>query len=293
MRDLGYVYNRSAAGLRATRSGVVGLVLPDIANPFFAEFLEGFESVLLAAGYSVFLAASREDAAVENTTLRRMVEHGCDGLVICPSSGTSAADLDALGGFGKPIVQSLRRVSERFDYIGPDYAQGMRLAVAHLHDLGHERLAFIATGTCTTALLDRRAGLAEALAARGLPPAAEIAFDGKVAGVIAELRSAMDRGVTAAICFSDLFAMRLFGALQDAGIRVGAGLSLIGFDGIRPATLFRPRLASIRTFPAAIGKAAAERLIARIEGPEIPVLARQMPVDLAPGQSVAAASAAQ
>jgi LacI family transcriptional regulator len=89
LNELGYVYNRSAASMRAARSRTVGLLIPGLSNPFFAELAAGVDQVLDEAGLALFLADSNEAVAKQERVILRMREHGADGIIICPAIGTT------------------------------------------------------------------------------------------------------------------------------------------------------------------------------------------------------------
>ncbi|MFC3060492.1 LacI family DNA-binding transcriptional regulator [Paenirhodobacter populi] len=288
MRRLGYVYNRSAAGLRSSRSGVLGVMLPGISNPFFAEFLEGIETVLQGAGLTNFLVISGEEAASEGRILRLLFEHGCDGLAICPPQDMQATSVQSLLRSGLSVVQAMREISDQFDYVGPDYAAGMRLAVDHLAGLGHRHFAFVETGFCHSATRARTEALSAALGALGLPPAIILrapAPEEDGSGLAEAIDNLRRDGVTAAICFNDLIALSLCGSLADRGVRVGRDFSVVGFDGMAMGQMVRPRLTTIGIQPRSIGRAVAERLVARIGDRQLAVARTILPVRLIAGDT--------
>ena len=130
MAELGYVYNLGAARMRAARSRTVGVIIPNLTNPFFAVLLAGIESTLETAGLAVILANSNENAAKQDGFVNRMREHGVDGLIVCPAEGTERRFVDDAGRWGVPLVQTLRMVPETAsDYAGMDPEPGMREAV--------------------------------------------------------------------------------------------------------------------------------------------------------------------
>ncbi len=96
MRDLGYVYHRGAASLRNPKSRIVGMVINDLSNPFFAELAIGIERVLRASGYIPFLANTAESVERQAEVVRSMREHGASGIILCPALGSDAEDLAAL-----------------------------------------------------------------------------------------------------------------------------------------------------------------------------------------------------
>ena len=112
MAELGYVYNRGAANLRNAQSKIVGLVLNDLSNPFFAEFAIGVETVLQMAGYVAFMANTAESVVRQTQVIRMMREHGAGGIILCPALETKPQDLAWTGGQGTDLLVAIRRLPD-------------------------------------------------------------------------------------------------------------------------------------------------------------------------------------
>lgn len=271
MRRLGYVYNLGAASMRAARSNTVGVIVPNLGNPFFAELLEGVEAVLDKAGLVVVMANSQESAEKQNIFIQRMRERSVDGVIVCPAAQTAASLPGDAAGWGLPFVQVLRHVSmDQADYAGTDYAGGVQQAVSHLVALGHRQIAFVAGGAEHSARAERLKGFRAAMTENGLD--AGMVMDVPLGPAIApekveELLRHPGKP-TAAICFNDVVAAALSSGLWDRGLQVGKDFSVVGFDDLAEAELIRPRLTSVATFPSEIGDAAARLLLDRLEDPE-------------------------
>ncbi|MFB9948480.1 LacI family DNA-binding transcriptional regulator [Rhizobium puerariae] len=272
MRELGYVYNMGAARLRAERSHTVGVIVPNLMNPFFAELLAGIESAIDSAGMVVILAKSGDLVERQDMVMRRMREHGVDGVIFCPAAGTAPEFLERVDEWNLPLVQVLRHISEGIDYAGADYAGGMRQAVDHLASLGHERIAFAVHGPVHSAYLERVEGFRDAMLARGLDPERIIRVPYQTARIpgAAHLLFETPEKPTAVICFNDVIALGLSAGLHDLGLKVGETFSLIGFDDVAEAEVIRPRLTSVSTAPEAIGETAARLLLDRLADPLLP-----------------------
>jgi LacI family transcriptional regulator len=271
LERLGYVYNMGAAGMRAARSNTVGVVIPNLSNPFFAQLLSGIESALDGASLVVVLANSRESAAHQDSIILRMRERGVDGLIVCPAAQTKPALLKNAADWELPLVQVLRYVSDiTGDYAGTDYAGGMRQAVDHLTALGHRSIAFVTGGAMHSAYAERLAGFRSAIRSHGLDPGpiidVPLAPSGSPESAERLIRDTAKP--TAAVCFNDIIAVGLSSGLIDLGVKVGADFSVVGFDNLAEAELVRPRLTSVATFPAEIGEAAARLLLDRLANPE-------------------------
>ncbi|MER2633738.1 MAG: isocitrate/isopropylmalate family dehydrogenase, partial [Rhizobiaceae bacterium] len=141
--EVGYVYNRGAANLRKARSNVIGMVINDLTNPFFAELAVGMERVLQRAGIVPFIANTAENPVRQEEVLKSMMEQGVAGLIVSPARGTAPDAFRRLEAAGVPVVFAMRRLPEsRLPSISPDNRRGASLAAEHLIGKGHRRLAF-------------------------------------------------------------------------------------------------------------------------------------------------------
>ena len=109
--SVGYVYNRGAARLRSGMSGTIGLIVPDIANPFFAQLATGIDDFLDAEGRLTFVANSNERSERQDRFMRRIREHGVDGIILCAAEGSTAALAAQLRSWRLPFVQILRDIA--------------------------------------------------------------------------------------------------------------------------------------------------------------------------------------
>lgn len=271
MKELGYVYNMGAARLRADRSLTIGVVIPNLVNPFFTELLAGIDRIIDAAGMVVILVNSRDLVTRQETLLTRMREHGVDGIILCPAAETEMLLVERMVEWELPLVQVLRRVSDDCDYAGVDYALGMRQAVDHLADLGHRDIAFALHGPVHSAYQERVDGFRDAMDARGLDPGNIIRVPNHIAEIAeaAPLFVSGSRRSSAVVCFNDVVALGLSAGFYDIGMTVGCDFSLVGFDDVADAEAMRPRLTSVATFPEAIGEGAAKLLLDRLDKPDL------------------------
>jgi LacI family transcriptional regulator len=270
IRKLGYVRNLGAARLRADRSRIIGLIIPNLTNPFFAELLAGVEEIIDAAGMAVVLANTGDLEQRQNDVMRRMREHGVDGIIVCPASGTSPEIFESLAHWHIPAVQVLRYVTRDADYVSADYQSGMRDAVDYLASLGHHRIAFAVHGTTHSAYEERIQGFTHAMQHHGFNPEM-IVHVPMLLPQISEATDALFQGAvlpTATVCFNDVIALGLSSGLYDRNIRIGIDHSIIGFDDVMEAEAIRPRLTSVSTNPTLIGRNAAMCLLDRLNHPD-------------------------
>lgn len=234
MEDLGYVYNRSAANLRSSNAGLIGLVINDLRNPFFTEFATSAQMAFSAAGFATVIANTDEDPALQAQVVGSMIEHGVSALVISPTYGGEAASFGPLARAGIPAMQVLRRVAEdtaAFPFASLDYARGGRLATEHLIAQGARRVAFLGGLPDRPITRERMAGYLAVLAEAGLAP---LTLPGRPSRAFGrEAATALiAAGADAALCFNDLVALGAMAGFAELGRPVGAGFRLVGFDDI-------------------------------------------------------------
>lgn len=266
IEKLGYVKNLTAARLRAEQNQIVGLVVPNLSNPFFARLLAGIEEVLDEANLAVLLANSHDDPDRQRDVLRRMREHGVNGVIICPAAGTPADWHDHPSVRAMPTVQVLRRVTDALDYIGVDYKAGVGQAVDHLVGLGHSKITFAVHGRIHSAYTERVEGFAQSMSMNGLDSDGLVRVPDRIADIPAAARTIFEKrpGCTATLCFNDVIAIGLAAGLQDLGLTIGREHSLIGFDDVHDGEVIRPPLTSVATHPTSIGRSAGRRMIERL-----------------------------
>ncbi len=166
---VGYVYNRGAARLRTGLSGTIGVIVPEITNPFYAELTAGIDEKLDAAGRLAFLANSNESPQRQERFVRRIKEQGVDGVILCAAVGTSPALIAQIKAWRIPLVQILRTVEgAESDFVGPDFRRGIEAVVRHLAARHHTRIALLPSSKETSASRDRVEAFVAAMRQHGL-----------------------------------------------------------------------------------------------------------------------------
>ncbi|HEY3110119.1 MAG TPA: LacI family DNA-binding transcriptional regulator, partial [Chloroflexota bacterium] len=174
----GYRPNRLARSLKMQRTRIVAMLIPDVANPFFAVLLRAVEDAAAAAGYNVILCNTDDRAARLEQHLRMLTEGHVDGLLLATAHVQDEA-IASLRRRSVPYVLVNRRREEPDDaFVVPDDRRGAELAVEHLVALGHRRIAHIAAAPDISTSAARRVGFGEALAALGRPAAPELVVEG-------------------------------------------------------------------------------------------------------------------
>jgi LacI family transcriptional regulator len=271
IRDLGYVYNRGAANLRQanSKSKIIGIVVNDLTNSFFAELAVGVDDVVQSAGYVQFLSNSAESVDRQREVIASMREHGISGLIVSPARGTEAADFKPLVASGIPVVVVVRNINgAKVSSLMTDNHGGASDAVKHLIALGHRRIAFLGGFADTAVFQERLGGYRDALKSAG------IGHDGSLIIASAPSRAggvdAIGRAMqlldkpTAALCFNDAVAFGVCDGLRTEGLDPGQDFGVIGFDDVIEAKTAVPALTTLSVDPQGMGRRAAQLLMKQI-----------------------------
>lgn len=267
--EMGYKPNALARGLVTRESRTLGLVIPDITNPFFPEVARGVEDAASRSGYNVFLCNTNWDAGKENTYVEVLEEKRIDGLVLASVTD----DGKTLEGFirrGTPLVL-VNRVLKDIDthYVIIDNIKGGCMVVEYLLELGHTRIAFIGGLPHVEATRERLQGYRLAMSTAGMPVDEElILYDSfkKESGYQNTMRLlAIDPRPTAIFAANDVLALGVIQAIQDAGLRVPDDIAVIGFDDITFASYAEIGLTTIAQPKYVMGEMAAKILIEDIK----------------------------
>ena len=268
VEELDYQPDMLAQSLRRRETLSVGLVVGDISNPLFAEIVTGVESTLHTNGYSMLLTSSLGDPALETAHIALLSHRRVDGLVISMLDETHREALDKLRELDIPVVVLDRSLPPDVPVsaVLSDHRSGMKAAGLHLLDLGHRRIGLIA-GTAVRPALERRAGLEEAFAERGLP-ATYTADEGlfSVEHGTAAMRRLLDlpEPPTAVIAGGNQLMLGALRVVSERGVALGKDLSFVGCDDVAITDLYQPPVAVVRRDNHAMGRTAAELLLARL-----------------------------
>lgn len=267
IRTTGYRVNRAARSLRRQEARAVLVLVPDLGNPFFSEILAGLTSVLNAADYSVLITDTREHQGEDLQILDFFRDAHVDGIISL-DGGMNLGDLQMLdrsGGNGRIVFACEWVQDAHFPSVRSNNLEGAKLAIRHLHDLGHRKIAHV-TGPEDNVLTNtRRQGMLAERSRLELPARDEWIIRGDFS-----LASGRDAGAqilqmrerpTAIFCASDQVAFGLLSTLHEGGLRVPQDISVIGFDDIDLAAYYVPALTTIRQDRRGLGSAAAERLL--------------------------------
>lgn len=276
MKEIGYIYNRAAANLRAGHSTTVGIAVPQLANPFFAELVAGANRVLEAAGYFATIVNTEDDPGRQARFITMLEEHRLGGSIVCPAPNT-ALSVRADGGDSLPPTVTVLRHARggAFDYVGVDNMVGLLDATNHLIGLGHKVIGFVGGLPGSRSREERLAGWRQALAGAGIEASAdwEEPTEATIAagshGITALLQRAPN--LTAVVCHQDIVACGVTIGLRKRGLIPGRDVSVVGFDDIASAQEWDPPLTSMSVTPATLGGEAARMLLRRLSEPDAPM----------------------
>lgn len=274
IRELGFVRNDAARQLRAGRSRSIGLVVPDIGNPFFAEVVRGAEDRAADAGMTVLLGNSDERDERQLAHLELFQEQRVNGVLLTPASD----DLSAVHRFaagGTPVILVDREAEEGLlPSVSVDDVEGGRLAAEHLLSAGRRRLAFIGGPRSVQQVADRLRGVEEAVAAHPgvtleiFEQSALTVLQGRAAGESIAARSS-DARPDAVFAANDLLAVGLLQAFSfGSGIRVPEDIAMVGYDDIDFASATVVPLSSVRQPARLLGWTGVDLLLKDLDGVE-------------------------
>jgi LacI family transcriptional regulator len=272
-QELGYEPNRLASGLRSSRSFSVGVLIPDLTNPFFPPMVRGIEDRLLPEGYTALLVNTEGDFERERRGVAALSARQADGLIFAPSPA-AAGLVQELTMTGTALVLVNRRVEGAAAFaVTPDDRRGAAMAVAHLVAHGHRQIAHVGGPQAFSPALDRREGFVDALEASGLAadPRLEAFASGFTEGAGVEpTRRLLASGAafTAIVAANDLLAVDAIDVLREAGLECPRDVSVVGFNDMPFAERIRPPLTTVRNSPYEIGRQAASLLLEQITEPE-------------------------
>ncbi len=265
--ELGYEPDAVAQSMRTRSTGVVGLLVSDLANPLYARIITALESRLLAAGYVLLLASTHNDARREKTLIDLFRRRRVDGLILGAGANEDPEMLDRLGA-DMPVVGLDREFGPRNSGVHVDHFHGALQATRYLLNLGHSRIALLTPASALRPGRERIAGFRDAYAERGLQPDARL---------IRAERSAMEfafseglallgrpSAPTAFLCLGTRILAGVLQALRHAGRTVPEDVSVIAIGDTDLSQLFTPSITTLAWDLEAVGTALAELVLRRL-----------------------------
>lgn len=262
VEELSYFKNVHARRLATGQSDLYGLVISEIANPYFPEVIRGFQAAAWDRDLDVLLLNTEYSPTRTQSIIRKLVESDVRGVAIMTSSIDNTVT-SALADAGIAVVFSnLCAADKLVSNITIDYNRGILQAIEHVAELGHQRAAVIAGPEANRTALNIKQALVAGLTERGMTPFPVTGSDYRVdagASAVRDILSAPDIP-TVIFCGSDLIAMGAMSALEAAGVRIPEDVSIVGIDDISFAFLARPPLTTISVPREQLGMMAFEAL---------------------------------
>jgi DNA-binding LacI/PurR family transcriptional regulator len=274
-RALGFRPNLVGRNLRATRTRTIGVVLPSLNHPVFAECLQGVEAAAQAHNHVIAISTTGYQAESEERVSERLLQQRVDGLILTVADAARSPVLDKLDAEGVPYVLvfnqtgTRRRAGPLRPSVSVDNFLAGRQVVEHLLSLGHQRVHMLAGQFQQSDRSHQRfLGYQAAMRAAGLPwsPPLELAFN--TCDTRSELHDLLGRrnAPTALFCSNDQLALTVMHDLRRLGLRVPEDISLAGFDGVQVGEWMSPVLTTVVQPTAEIGRAAVDLLLQLIAG---------------------------
>ncbi|WP_229670760.1 LacI family DNA-binding transcriptional regulator [Deinococcus aquiradiocola] len=267
VQALGYRPSHAAQALRTGRSLALGLIIPDLTNPFFPKLAQDIEQEARTRGYAVLLADSHDDPALQQEHLGTLAQRGVDVLLVVPAVGTDdtlTADV--------PLI-AIDRAAGDTPLVHSDKRQGGQIAAQHLLDLGHREFAVLAGPSRHGGVGERVRGMLGTLERAGVPVRKGRIYESDYSllagreGARHLLQTAP--GFTALLAANDTLALGALSALTEAGITVPGQVSLVGFDDIPWSALSAPSLTTVRQDTRQMARQAIELALQTVNAPQV------------------------
>lgn len=262
IRELRFYKDARAGRLASGQSNFFGLIVSDIANPFFPELIRGFESAALKRRFDTLLFDTNYDPRRTEAGVRMMIENKVRGVAVMTSELAPHLIEDFTANHVAVVSLDLGTAGTFTANIRVDYDKGIRQAIDHLHGLGHKDIAFISGPAHLRSARIRREAFVRALNAYGLNPDRTVEGNHKVDGSVAATRILLGQPQppTAVLCSNDLTAIGAMGELREAGLRIPEDISIVGFDDIYFASIATPPLTTVSLCLDRVGRIAFQAL---------------------------------
>ena len=255
--SLGYRPNRAARALITGKTHNIGLIVADIANPFFPPMIKAAESQARLRDYNIFVAETDEDPAVEEDLIHALAKQ-VDGVQLC-SPRLSNSLIEKLSREVPLVV--VNRIVAGLPCVVMDVAGGARSAIGHLTGLGHREIALLGGPRNSWTSREIRKAATAAARAAGVELSVLSPNPPTVEGGLAVAEHVVREGVTAVLAYNDLMAIGLMEGLDKLGVAVPADVSVVGMDDIEMAQRVRPKLTTVANPTAAAGRTAVDMLL--------------------------------
>ncbi len=266
-RGMGYRPNLAARGLITGRTRILGLIVPDLENPFFASVTKGVQSRARDAGYVVIISDSDEDPSQEAELVRDLCKR-VDGMVMCSPRAPDSVITELAG---ECTLVLINRQSRDVPTVQIDNLEGIRLAMVHLRALGHRTIAYVGGPSTSWSNMARLDALRTVAAQRADTELINLgSFQPYVSGGVAAADLVIASGATAVVAYNDLVAYGLLDRFRQRGVAVPDDISVVGVDDLPMSGLTTPSLTSVGIPLVNCGRASVDMVLSLLEHPTWP-----------------------
>ena len=269
--EMNYRPNLAARGIARSRSGIIGVIIPDVSNLFYPRVLRGIDDCIRARGYRMMLCDSDSDPEREKQQLMAMVDNRVEGVILC-SGVSNEPFLKQYRSYGMPLVMIGRSFDSQYadGCVSGDNEAGMHRSVSYLIGHGHKNILYLDGPATVAGPMHRACGYRRALSDHGLPFRLELVRQGdfSIRYGFDTVTGLLEDGVrfTAVAAGSDLIAIGAVKALKSKGIAVPGGTEVMGFDNIDLSSIYEPCLSTVSKPHYLMAGTAAGMLLDIIEG---------------------------
>ena len=269
--EMGYRANLFGYGLRTKKSNTIGVIIPDLTNPVFPPIIRGMEHAFRESGYTSILSDSNESVEEERTIVAQMQSRQVEGLVLASAHRADKIVEEAMEQ-GLPVVLINRTTDDkRVLYVTNDDHRGAQLAVDHLIDLGHRKIAHLAGPQFISNGFNRRKGYLAALKRRNIEVNKKLivtcdTFDTEAGAKGFEKLMSQGEDFSAIFAGNDAFALGCYQAMKKRGLKCPDDISIVGYNDMPLVNLVQPRISTVRIDLYKMGSSAAKVLLGIIDG---------------------------
>lgn len=286
--QLGYVPDFNARNLIMRSTQTIGVLVPNLANPFFSMFIKGIQSASQTNKFVPIIFDANQNLALQSMYLEELIKRAANGLIIA-SATLDANDIDRiLTRNGIPYLLFDQNDAQVGDRVWVDDYKGGQIAANYLLSMGHRRITLLAGEEITQNMQQRIEGFRAAMATYRLTLPDEMVVQSPMTklGGYEATQKVLEKRSTAVFSINDEMAIGLYRGLHERGLKIPDDLSIMGYDDIDLANFIAPKLTTVHQPAFEMGELATELLIERIKNPRLAHQDRQLPLELIKRQSV-------
>lgn len=262
-KELSYVPNFFAKSLRHGETQTIGLVLPDISNPFYAEISKTIQEQLYDSGYNTFIVNTNDDMELEKVLMRELIQRSIDGMIIAPSNSIQEL-IPILVETHIPVVFTDRPGDENADFVGVDNVKETENLIRSFSKTPKRLTALVPTPSDVITIQDRMKGAKQACDSLGIP-FHSLALSTTQAERQEQIRMEIEKGTDSFVVLSNKCTLPVFSALQSLGIKIPHDVRLISFDDNEAFAYTNPPISALKQPVGEIGNQSVARLYERLK----------------------------